>query len=777
MELVKGLRITDYCDKNNLSTAERLGLFIQVCHAIQHAHQKGIIHRDIKPSNILVTLHDGVPVPKVIDFGIAKATTDQRLTDKTLYTAIEQFIGTPAYMSPEQAELSGLDIDTRSDIYALGVLLYELLTGKTPFDSQRLVAAGLNEIRRIIREEDAPRPSTRISTLDAGEQTAIAKRRQSDPPKLIHLMRGDLDWIAMKCLEKDRTRRYDTANGLGADIQRHFDNEAVTARPPTVAYRLSRTMRRHRLGFAAAAGVTLALALGLALAATAYLREREARKQSAEVAKDALAAALKVEQLAQALLQATGEGKHSLLRDSVGLSSLRKAAEAWPLERIQSELRDRPELQADLLIYRGTPWKMSDLLDTNQTAFMKLLINDNPEAIPMLKEGLRLRTELHGINHESAASAHGTLAEVLLQSIQWTASGPSSGTAAWTNTLAEAESHAREAVRVARLTRPESLDVADSLQTLSEVLEAQRHLGEATAARQEALAIKTKLLPPQSFALNGLRSLLASLQEESGDLDAAVESWKSAVAGLGKDSATLIGVNIRLKLARLLQRTGNLQQAESECREALRLAKDRLASREAEPQFDQRSVCISLWLLSAVLEEQGKFDAAVEACREALPLAEALGFAKTYMLRTRLGRLLAKWSLADSKDGDPTSASRAAALTRAREAEQSLRAEATRIPPDGARGDLGLAIMALVTADPSLQPEARTAKLREAEQLLLARYGDLQQQDAGGDEDAPKAQRDAAARLLRLYELWDKPEEAARWKRELQARSAGSPRL
>jgi eukaryotic-like serine/threonine-protein kinase len=171
MELVKGVRITDYCDRNNLSTAERLGLFIQVCHAIQHAHQKGIIHRDIKPSNVLVTLHDGVPVPKVIDFGIAKATTDQRLTDKTVYTAVEQFIGTPAYMSPEQAELSGLDIDTRSDIYALEVLLYELLTGKTPFDARRLLEAGLDEIRRIIREEDPPRPSTRISTLAAEEQT------------------------------------------------------------------------------------------------------------------------------------------------------------------------------------------------------------------------------------------------------------------------------------------------------------------------------------------------------------------------------------------------------------------------------------------------------------------------------------------------------------------------------------------------------------------------------------------------------------------------------
>jgi len=280
MELVKGVRITDYCDRNILSTAERLGLFIQVCHAIQHAHQKGIIHRDIKPSNILVTLHDGVPVPKVIDFGIAKATTDQRLTDKTLYTAIEQFVGTPAYMSPEQAELSGLDVDTRSDVYSLGVLLYELLTGKTPFDAKRFVEAGLDEIRRIIREEDPPRPSTRISTLDAGEQTAIAKRCHAELPKLLGLVHGDLDWIVMKTLEKDRTRRYETANGLASDIERHLNNEPVVARPPSNLYRLQKMARRNKLAFAAAGAVTAALVIGLGVSTWMFFNEKEARQRA-----------------------------------------------------------------------------------------------------------------------------------------------------------------------------------------------------------------------------------------------------------------------------------------------------------------------------------------------------------------------------------------------------------------------------------------------------------------------------------------------------------------
>src|SRR5262249_46892416 len=254
MELVKGEPITDFCDQNRLGVRERLGLFLSVCPAVQHAHQKGIIHRDLKPSNVLVTLHDTVPVVKVIDFGIAKAL-GQQLTDKTLDTGFAQLIGTPLYMSPEQAELSGLDVDTRSDIYSLGVLVYELLTGTTPFDKDRLKEAGYDEMRRIIREEEPPKPSTRISRLgnsgprapraETGRRSVptttieiIAAQRKSDPGKLSRLFRRELDWIVMKALEKDRNRRYESASALTADVERYLRDEPVQACPPSVAYRL-----------------------------------------------------------------------------------------------------------------------------------------------------------------------------------------------------------------------------------------------------------------------------------------------------------------------------------------------------------------------------------------------------------------------------------------------------------------------------------------------------------------------------------------------------------
>jgi hypothetical protein len=321
MELVRGTRITDYCDQNQLDTRHRLELFIQICHAIQHAHQKGIIHRDIKPSNIIVTLHDGLPVPKVIDFGIAKAT-EVPLTDKTLLTAQNQFIGTPAYMSPEQAGTGGIDIDTRGDIYSLGVLLYELLTGRTPFDPKTLLQSGVDEMRRTLLEVEPQRPSSRLAVLTRDDLTATAARRHTESPKLIALIRGDLDWIVMKALEKERARRYETANGLAVDIQRHLSNEPVLARPPSRVYRLQKLIRRNKVIFMAAAAVSAALIAGLGTSTWLFLKEREARQRAvaAELQQIRLTQEAELARSNEARLRRQAEARQKIIQAAVLIS-------------------------------------------------------------------------------------------------------------------------------------------------------------------------------------------------------------------------------------------------------------------------------------------------------------------------------------------------------------------------------------------------------------------------------------------------------------------------
>jgi serine/threonine protein kinase/tetratricopeptide (TPR) repeat protein len=326
MELVKGIPIVDYCDENQLTPRERLEIFVQVCQAVQHAHQKGIIHRDLKPSNVLVTLHDGTPVVKVIDFGIAKAT-GQQLTEKTLFTNFAQLIGTPLYMSPEQATFSGLDVDTRSDIYSLGVLLYELLTGTTPFEKGRLKEVGYDEILRIIREEEPPKPSTRISTLGQAA-TTLSMHRKSDPRRLTQLLRGELDWIVIKCLEKDRNRRYQTANSLAVDVLSYLHDEPVQACPPSALYRFGKFARRNRavlttvsfvaLALVAGAGVSIWLAVRAtraeALAQSRMLAESKRREQ-ARAALDANTSLMLGDLLAQQ--QTLTEGHKKFLQQAL----------------------------------------------------------------------------------------------------------------------------------------------------------------------------------------------------------------------------------------------------------------------------------------------------------------------------------------------------------------------------------------------------------------------------------------------------------------------------
>ncbi len=316
MEFVDGVPITKFCDEQSLSMTARLDLFARVCLAVQNAHQKGIIHRDLKPSNILVSLHDGVPVPKVIDFGIAKATLG-RLTEHTLATGADQFIGTPAYMSPEQAELRDGDIDTRSDVYSLGVVLYELLAGRPPYDPSSLVRAGVEEIRRIIREVEPPRPSTRVATLTNADRATVARLRRAAPTQLTSALAGDLDWIVMRCLEKDRGRRYGTAKELADDVRRHLLMEPVVARPPSVSYRVQRFVARNRLACASAAAIAAALIIGTVVSVRQAIRATRAER-IANTERDNAQAATRAEAIARGDAQRRQEQAEALLTFMLG---------------------------------------------------------------------------------------------------------------------------------------------------------------------------------------------------------------------------------------------------------------------------------------------------------------------------------------------------------------------------------------------------------------------------------------------------------------------------
>jgi WD40 repeat protein/serine/threonine protein kinase len=314
MEYVKGIPITDYCDRCKLGTQDRLRLFIPLCQAIQHAHHKGIVHRDIKPSNVLVILDDQTLIPKIIDFGVAKAL-NQRLTERTLFTEQGQFLGTPEYMSPEQAELTGLDVDTRTDIYSLGVLLYELLTGCTPFDPQELRSKGYAEMQRIIREQDPVKPSTKLTTL-GGRVEDIAKRHNATAEQLRKSVRGDLDWIVMKAMEKDRTRRYETASGLAQDLERHLDDEPVLARPPSTVYRFQKLVWRNKGVFLGVAAVAAALVIGLMVAGVSLVREQHARRIAVAAQQEETAQRRKAEALAYASDMSLAQ--EALAKDDLG---------------------------------------------------------------------------------------------------------------------------------------------------------------------------------------------------------------------------------------------------------------------------------------------------------------------------------------------------------------------------------------------------------------------------------------------------------------------------
>jgi eukaryotic-like serine/threonine-protein kinase len=392
MELVNGIPITDYCDGAKLSPRERLDLFIPVCQAIQHAHQKGIIHRDIKPSNILVTLHDGKPVPKVIDFGIAKAIS-QRLTERTMFTQFGAVVGTLEYMSPEQAEMSGMDIDTRTDVYALGVVLYELLAGTTPLQRTSLREAAFAEILRRIREEDPPKPSKRLS--ESGENLAsISAHRKTEPLRLTKLVRGELDWIVMKALEKDRGLRYATANGFAQDIQRYLEGDPVEACPPSAPYKLRKFARKHRAALATVGAFALLLVAGAGVSAGLAVRadrERARAVKAENSAKDQQVRAQEREQMAIDAVRRYGDVVRETpeLRNDPGLAKLRATLLKEP-QAFFKRLRDR--LQAD----RDTaPESLAQLASAIfDLALLTNEIGDREDALRSYQEALAIRDRL-----------------------------------------------------------------------------------------------------------------------------------------------------------------------------------------------------------------------------------------------------------------------------------------------------------------------------------------------------------------------------------------------
>jgi tetratricopeptide (TPR) repeat protein len=572
MELVGGIKITDYCEKNQLTTRQRLDLFIQVCRAIQHAHQKGIIHRDIKPSNVLVTNQDGVP--KVIDFGIAKATQG-RLTDQTVFTAFEQFLGTPAYMSPEQAQLGSLDVDTRSDIYSLGVLLYELLTGTTPFDSRVLVAQGLDAMRRTIQDKEPPTPSTRLKQdLVAGQQSKFKIQNSKIEP--------DLDWIVMKCLEKDRTRRYETANGLATDIERYLKNEPVGARPPGGLYRFQKLVRRNRVVATSAAAIALVLILGVVASTWQAVRATRAERQQSQLRQSAQAA-----QANEARERVKAQREAKFLTDmlqSVG-PSVARGRDTMMLREIldktsqsvTNDLHEQPDVEVELLGIVGGVYK--DL-------------GDDENAERMFLEALAIRRKYFD---EDAA-----LAELLAQLCytQWRQS----------EKRAQAEVNGRAAVALYRRLKAKRPDIENSkmafaLDQLAHTLRFQGRLTEAEAAAREALTVAgSNPTPGRAYALQVLAMVVLATERP-----AMAESLLRQAINIPQASGETENVWRLEILSIAIAAQGRVEEAESVLQKGIASARQ---------SNDVDALVHSLLTLGKLLRQRGKLEDATSAFRE-----------------------------------------------------------------------------------------------------------------------------------------------------------------